>query len=163
MSDFGTNPAVDPDVGPPGAEPGPLPWAVLAVIAAGGVIGALGRHGISVAFPHSPQTFGWATFVINVSGCLLIGALMVVITEIRRTHALVRPFLGVGVLGGFTTFSAYVLDIQRALEAGALRIGLIYLVATMLCALAATFAGIRLTRVLAGARRAAEAPSEEAG
>ena len=43
--------------------------------------------------------------MVNTSGCLLIGVLMVLIVEARQGHRLVRPFLGVGVLGGYTTFS----------------------------------------------------------
>ncbi|HEY0620355.1 MAG TPA: CrcB family protein, partial [Kribbella sp.] len=53
---------------------------VLAVIALGGAIGALGRYGLAEAMPHRAGTFPWATFLTNVSGCLLIGILLVVIT-----------------------------------------------------------------------------------
>ncbi|WP_261988702.1 fluoride efflux transporter FluC, partial [Streptomyces sp. wa22] len=52
--------------------------------------------------------FPWAVFAVNVTGCALIGVLMVLLAERGTvTHPLVRPFLGVGVLGGFTTFSTY--------------------------------------------------------
>jgi CrcB protein len=120
------------------------PWAVLGAISAGGVAGALARYAISTAAGSV-----WATFAINVAGCLLIGVLMVVITEVREAHALVRPFLGVGVLGGFTTFSTYVVDIQRMLEGGDPRTALLYLVATPVSALIAVYAGVRATRRLA--------------
>ncbi|MFN2496095.1 MAG: CrcB family protein, partial [Pseudonocardiaceae bacterium] len=46
---------------------------VLAVISLGGMLGALGRYGLGVAFPHSAVEFPWATFVVNVTGCALIG------------------------------------------------------------------------------------------
>ncbi|MGR6320425.1 CrcB family protein [Micromonospora soli] len=135
---------VDPDVDlhvP--ADRGELaaqPPAVLGVIAAGGVLGALARAGLQTAFPHPPTGFPWATFGINVTGCLLIGVLMAVITA-RPAGPLVRPFLGVGVLGGFTTFSTYAVDAQRALAAGAPGTALAYLAATVLGALAAVWAG----------------------
>jgi CrcB protein len=93
------------------------PWATLGVISAGGVLGASARHALAVALPHLPGHFPWATFVTNVSGCLLIGVLMVLITEVWPAHRLVRPFLGVGVLGGYTTFSTYTVDIERLIAA----------------------------------------------
>ena len=122
------------------------PWAVLAAVSAGGVVGACARHALGLAWPHRPGEFPWATFVINVSGCLLIGVLMVLITEVWSAHRLLRPFLGVGVLGGYTTFSTYVVDIQRLIAAGAARTALLYLAGTALAALAAVYAGITLTR-----------------
>ncbi|MET7337882.1 fluoride efflux transporter CrcB [Nonomuraea sp. NPDC005650] len=125
------------------------PWATLAVISLGGVLGALARYGLGVAFPHPPGGFPWTTFAINVSGCLLIGMLMVAITEIWDAPAWVRPLLGVGVLGGFTTFSTYIVDAGRLLAAGAPRGALLYLVATPVMALAAVWAGSGATRTLA--------------
>ncbi|WP_433429319.1 fluoride efflux transporter CrcB [Nonomuraea sp. CA-141351] len=146
-----TDRPIDPDVDlhvP--AQRTELHWPVLAAIAAGGALGALARYGLQSALPAGPADFPWATFLVNVSGCLLIGVLMVVITEVRQAHRLVRPFLGVGVLGGYTTFSTYVVDVQRAVEAGAPLTGLVYLAATMAAALAAVAAGMWLTRRIAG-------------
>jgi CrcB protein len=136
---------VDPDVDlhVPGerAELRPSPVPVLAAISAGGVLGALARHALSVAWPHPPRGFPWSTFVVNVSGCLLIGVLMVVVTEVLTERRLLRPFLGVGVLGGYTTFSTYVVDIHRAAAAGAPLVALGYLAATVGGALLAVWAG----------------------
>jgi len=131
------------------------PWGTLGAISAGGALGALARYGLSSAFPYGPGEFPWPVFWANVSGCLLIGVLMVLITEWRPAHRLVRPFLGVGVLGGYTTFSTYTVDVQRAVEHGAPRVGLAYLALTLAAALAAVLTGVRLTRALTG-RRAAE-------
>lgn len=127
-----------------------VPWLVLAVIAVGGAIGAVARYALLSAFPHPAAGFGWAAFGVNVSGCLLIGVLMVVITEVRQAHRLARPFLGTGVLGGYTSFSTYVVDIQHALIAAAPQAALAYAAGTLAAALAATWAGIRLTRALTG-------------
>jgi CrcB protein len=121
-------------------------WPVLAVISAGGVVGALARYGLTEAFPHATQGFAWATFGINVSGCLLIGVLMVLVSEVWPTRRLLLPFLGTGVLGGYTTFSTYIVDIQQLLAVGAARTALAYLAATLFAALAAVYAGIILTR-----------------
>nr|WP_221475433.1 CrcB family protein [Sphaerisporangium rubeum] len=127
--------------------------STVAVISAGGVVGTLARYGLGVAFPVAPGGFPWTTFVINVTGCLLIGVLMVVITEATRPHPLVRPFLGIGVLGGFTTFSGYVVDIGRTLTAGAPAVAAAYLAGTLLAALAAVHAGAAVTRAAVGRRR----------
>lgn len=129
------------------------PWGVLAAIAAGGALGALARYGLGSAFPHRAGEFPWAVFWVNVSGCLLIGVLMVLITETWRAHRLVRPFLGAGVLGGFTTFSTYVVDVQEMVEHGAPLVGLAYLAGTLAAALTAVYAGVRVTRLLARPRR----------
>lgn len=123
-----------------------VPWAVLGVVAAGGVLGALARYGIGLAVPHKPAGFPWATFAINVSGCLLIGVLMVLVTDVWPGHRLLRPFLGTGLLGGYTTFSTYVVDVQHLLGAGAARTALVYLVGTLLAALVAVQFGMAATR-----------------
>ena len=62
--------------------------------------------------------FPWPTFLVNVSGALLIGVLMVVVTDVVTGRPLLRPFLGVGLLGGFTTFSTYALEARDLLALG---------------------------------------------
>ncbi|WP_307868552.1 fluoride efflux transporter CrcB [Micromonospora sp. C95] len=128
---------------------------LLATIAVGGMVGAVARYGLTVALPHPAHGFPWATFAVNVAGCLLIGVLMVLITEVWTAHRLVRPFLGVGVLGGFTTFSTYAVEVQQAVAAGAARVGLLYLAVTLVAALAAVRLGITVTRLAASVDRSA--------
>jgi CrcB protein len=130
-----------------GRELARVPWAVLGSVAVGGALGALGRYGLATAWPHAPGHVPWATFVVNASGCFLMGILMVLITEVWSAHRLIRPFLGVGVLGGYTTFSTYAGEVQQLLGAGAARTGLLYLVSTPVVALAAVYIGITLTRL----------------
>ncbi|WBB68191.1 CrcB family protein [Micromonospora sp. WMMD812] len=130
------------------------PAAVLGAIAAGGVLGALARAGLQAAFPHGPTGFPGATFAVNVSGCLLIGVLMAVLRRRGGGPPLARPFLGVGVLGGYTTFSTYAVDVRQALAAGAPGVALAYLAATLVGALLAVWAGDALTgRLLDRAER----------
>ena len=119
---------------------------VLAAISAGGVAGALARYAVATAWPHPPTGFPWSTFVINVTGCFLIGVLMVIVTDVITHKRLLRPFLGVGVLGGYTTFSTYVVDIQHAAGEGAPLVALAYLALTLVGALLAVYAGTALTR-----------------
>ncbi len=122
------------------------PWPVLGAISAGGALGAAARYGLLVAFPTEPPGFPWTIFAVNVTGCLLIGALMVLVTDIWPRRRLIRPFVGVGVLGGFTTFSTYSVEIQGLVDAQALGTAVIYLVGTLVAALAATWSGLGLTR-----------------
>jgi fluoride exporter len=100
-----------------------------------------------VAFPSAPAGFAWTTFWVNVSGCLLIGVLMVLATDVWPASRLLRPFFGTGVLGGYTTFSTYVLDAQRLVAAGAARTALAYLAGTLVAAIAAVYTGSSATRL----------------
>ncbi|MGP3920136.1 fluoride efflux transporter FluC [Nonomuraea sp. 10N515B] len=136
------------------AELHPRAWPVLAAISAGGVLGALARYGISAALPHASTGFPWSTFVINVSGSLLIGVLMTLIDQVWTGRRLLRPFWGVGVLGGYTTFSTYILDIHQAMRAGEPGVALVYLAATLVGALMAVWVGaVATSQALALARR----------
>ncbi|GAA1511003.1 fluoride efflux transporter CrcB [Kribbella lupini] len=115
----------------------------LAVIAAGGVVGSLARYGVADAWPHQQGGFPWATFVVNVVGCFLIGVLLARITP--QTHPLLRPFLGTGVLGGFTTFSTFAVDTDRLLPDHAV-VALVYFFGTLAAAMVAVWAGDRVAR-----------------
>jgi CrcB protein len=116
---------------------------VLAVIAVGGGLGALARYGLTLVV--AAGEFPWATFVTNVTGCFLIGVLMVLVAG---AHRLVRPFLGVGVLGGFTTFSTYAVEFNSLLRMGQHGTALLYLFGTLLSALVAVLIGVTGTRAL---------------
>lgn len=122
------------------------PRDVLAVVAAGGAVGALLRYGAYLAWPGP-----LSTFVVNVVGCLAIGVLMFVITDLVTAHRLVRPFLGVGVLGGFTTFSTYVADAVHLVLDGRSALAMAYLVGTVLACLLAVAVGVLSARSVAGA------------
>lgn len=112
---------------------------VVATVALGGALGATARYAIALQWPAQPGGFPWATFWTNVVGCAVIGVFMVVITDVWAAHRLVRPFFGTGVLGGFTTFSTYAVDIQRLVDHGKPATGLAYLAATLLAALTAVW------------------------
>jgi CrcB protein len=133
----------------------------LAAIALGGVLGAAARHGLELAWPTPASGFPWATFVTNAVGSLLLGALMVVVQETRARHPLLRPFAGVGVLGGFTTFSTYAVQV-RDLSVGAdphPALALAYLLGSVAAALVAVAAGLGLARLAVGSPSAEEARS----
>lgn len=138
---------VDPDAP---ADRGPLrgEWVVLGAVALGGIVGAEGRYGIDRLLGPSSTGFPWATYVINVSGCLVMGALMVVLTELITPHPLARPFLGIGILGGFTTFSAFTVDTVRLVDAHRAGLAMGYVVGTVIGAAAALALGTGVARWL---------------
>lgn len=120
------------------------------MIALGGGLGGLARYGLEVA---SSSRVPWGTLAANVLGCALIGVLLVLVTEVWSAHRLLRPFVGVGLLGGFTTFSTYAVEVRELLAAGLAGLGLAYLVGTLLGCLAATVTGVALARRATRARR----------
>ncbi|MCP2274609.1 CrcB protein [Nocardia amikacinitolerans] len=132
----------------PAVEP-----AVLAVISVGGGIGAVMRYLVGLRWPSQPDQVPWATFAVNVVGCFSIGILMVLITEVWVAHRLLRPFLGVGLLGGFTTFSTYSVEIRRLLESGAAIEAFGYLGGTVAASLGAVWLGMGVARLSAGTTR----------
>jgi fluoride exporter len=151
--------AVDPDVdlhvpGQRAETAGRHGLVVVGAVAAGGALGAVARHALELWLPgRGAAGFPWGIFAVNVSGCALIGVLMVLIGEggrEARAPALLRPFLGVGVLGGFTTFSTYAVDAARLLRAGdgTALTGAVYVAGTLLAALAAVWAGASATRAV---------------
>ncbi|MFQ6198397.1 fluoride efflux transporter CrcB [Streptomyces sp. NPDC000405] len=127
---------------------------VVVAVSLGGGLGALARYAAGLLWPTAPAVFPWTTLLINAVGCALIGVLLVTIAELGTPHRLARPFLGTGVLGGFTTFSTYAVDVQRLVTHSRTAEGLAYLVATPLLALASVWAAATATRRLSVLRRA---------
>ncbi|MFP5345553.1 MAG: fluoride efflux transporter FluC [Actinomycetes bacterium] len=123
-------------------------WDVLGVVAGGGALGSAGRWWLAATFPHEPDAFPWATFWTNVSGGFALGALMVLVTEVWPPSRYLRPFLGVGVLGGFTTFSTYMLDTRALLVGEQPLLAGVYLFGTLLAGLLAVWSAMALTRTL---------------
>ena len=79
--------------------------------ALGGALGALARWGVGHLLPSSPGDWPWATLTVNLTGCLLIGVLLAVLPARFPRAPWLRPLLATGVLGGFTPFSAFSLDV----------------------------------------------------
>lgn len=143
-----------------GARPGRGAWRgqgpVVCAVAVGGGAGAAARYGASLLWPTPTGAFPWTTFTVNAVGCAVIGVFLVLITEVWAAHRLVRPFFGTGVLGGFTTFSTYAVDVQRLLDAGHPAAGLACLAATPVVAMAVVWAAVAATRRAIGAFGARE-------
>jgi CrcB protein len=127
-------------------------WDILLVIGAGGALGSLARWGVGEALPWGGEGFPWATFVENVSGGFLLGLLMVLVLDVWPPRRYVRPFLGVGLLGGYTTFSTYMLETRDLLAGGEVPTAFGYLGGSLLAGLVAVWLGVGVAR--AGVRRA---------
>jgi fluoride exporter len=121
---------------------------IMGVIAVGGAIGATARYLISLGWPTPAGGFPFGTLVINIVGCGLIGILMVLVTDVLTQQRLIRPFVGTGVLGGFTTFSTYAVDIEQLISGGHAGTALLYLAATVVGALLAVRTTVTATRAL---------------
>ncbi|MGS2805934.1 fluoride efflux transporter CrcB [Nocardia sp. MW-W600-9] len=130
---------------PPALDP-----AVLAAISVGGGLGATARFGMAQWWPVRPGEFPWSTLAVNAVGCFAIGVLMVTITELWAAPKLVRPFLGIGVLGGFTTFSTFALELRRLIDTGAVATAVAYLGLSMIAGLGAVVVAMAATRWVAG-------------
>lgn len=118
------------------------------LVMAGGAVGAVLRFGLSRAIPAIAGVWPWATFVANVLGSVLMGILAFWLVRRGAQGEPVRLLLGVGVLGGFTTFSAFSLEVAQMIENGQLIMAFGYAVASVLVALTALFAGLWVAKAL---------------
>jgi CrcB protein len=121
---------------------------MVAVIATGGALGSLGRWGLAQVLSHEPGALAWSTVVANVSGSFALGALMVLVVDAWPTSRYLRPFLGVGVLGGFTTFSTAMLDLRVLLVEDEPVRAVGYVVVTLVLGLVAAWMGLATMRAL---------------
>jgi CrcB protein len=149
-------PFLDPDIDPEDPSWAGLRWPAIplshvAVVFAGSVLGGLARYGISQAWPAATGSFPTAILVINTSGAFLLGVLVTVVGMRAAPHYL-RPFLGSGFCGGFTTFSSVVTADDLLLAHGHAATALAYLAASLAAGLAAVFAAMALTRRVLGER-----------
>lgn len=136
-------------------------WDRLAVIALGGALGSGARYGVAEAMPHAPGTVPWSTVTVNVSGGFLLGLIMVFLLDEWSPRRYVRPFLGVGFLGGYTTFSTYMLDTLALLEPGQRATAVLYLLGSLVVGLGAVWAGMVAARVLVRLARRSRRDTEE--
>jgi len=123
--------------------------ADVAAVAVGGGIGSVARYLLSAAFPAG-HGFPWAIFAVNVSGCFCLGLLMVYLLEVWPPHRFLRPFLAIGLLGGYTTFSTYAGGVMTLLTGHAPALADAYALSSIAAALVAVWCGTRAARGAAG-------------
>jgi len=120
-------------------------------IALGGAFGSVLRFAMNEAVSaRFGRAFPWGTLSINVVGSFLIGLLAVLLVERLEVSPAVRLGLMVGVLGGFTTFSSFSLEVVNLMQNGAFLRALLYVVASVTVCVLAAAAGIHLARTSLG-------------
>ena len=143
----------------PGAGPGALQvvretvrerWDVLIAIALGGAAGSLARWRLEQSWPARAGGVPWATFGINVAGCALLGLLMVFVLERWPNARYLRPALGTGVLGGFTTFSTAMAESRALIAHGSGATAAGYLVGSVAAGLLGVWIGTAVGRRTVG-------------
>lgn len=117
----------------------------LLFVALGGALGSALRYLVNITLPRLVgHGFPYATMTVNVVGSFLMGVLVVVLAMKGGTRF--APFLMTGVLGGFTTFSAFSLDAATLWKAGEVTTAAGYVIGSVVLGLAALFAGMAFAR-----------------
>ncbi|MCP5339617.1 MAG: fluoride efflux transporter CrcB [Steroidobacteraceae bacterium] len=117
------------------------------IVFLGGGLGSAARHGVNLLSMHfAGARYPWGTFCINVLGSLLIGVLAEWFALRTQLPASLRLFLLTGILGGFTTFSAFSLEVGLLHERGATAVAALYAMSSVVCAVGAMFAGMYAVR-----------------
>lgn len=115
-------------------------------MAIGGAVGAPLRYELALHVTSPSAGFPLSTFLINVSGAFLLGLLVTLVAERWPPTRYVRPFLGTGVLGAYTTWSTFMVDSDELIKDGHIPMAVLYVTATLVAGLVATVIGIRLAR-----------------
>ncbi len=122
---------------------------MILMAAAGGAIGAAGRYLVGIgAVSLLGFGFPWGTLFVNIVGCFAMGALIESLALKYAISLEMRTFLVTGVLGGFTTFSAFALEFSTLLGRKEIALGWIYLGSSVVFSIAALYAGLYLARTL---------------
>ena len=125
---------------------------IYGVIALGGFAGGDARYALGLAWPDRPGAFPWTTFGINVSGAFVLALLLVLILEAWQAPTWLRPLVGTGFLGAFTTFSAVAFALDRFAAADQWVLFTAYMGFSVLAGLAAASFGVVLGRSWVAAR-----------
>ena len=127
----------------------PLSPRALAIVGAGGAVGALARYGLGRAFPVAAGTFPTTTFAINVGGAFVLAMLLETLVRRGAPDHWLRLLVGVGVLGAFTTFSTLATELALLWRDGDRGLAVAYAGASLGAGVVAVLAGL----ALAGVRR----------
>jgi CrcB protein len=121
--------------------------AVMVVVGGGGVVGAIARWRLGEEITARwSSDFPWGTFVVNITGCFILGWYLGVAARQTRAQPLVRLAIATGLLGAYTTFSAFAYETVRLLQHGHILTGAGYVIASLMVGLLASAAGVRIAR-----------------
>lgn len=122
----------------------------LLIVAVGGAVGASVRHLVNLAALRLiGPAFPWGTLTVNIVGSFAMGVFIELLARRVGASVEMRLFVAAGILGGFTTFSAFSLDVAVLWERGAHAVAAGYVTASVAGAVAALFAGLTIVRSLA--------------
>ena len=124
------------------------------MVALGGALGSVARYKLGGAILHQTQTWNFplSTFLVNVAGCLVIGVLASIAEHHDVFSMRTRLFLFTGLLGGFTTFSAFGYETLFLLRRGLVSVSMLYVSLSVVCGLAAVFVGFKAIELFWPAR-----------
>ena len=126
---------------------------VVAAVALGGALGGPARYGISQAVQITPGTFPWGTFWTNVSGSFALGLVLAYLLERFPPSRFLRPFVGTGFLGAYTTYSTFAVETDLLVKNGHLGVAVAYVVGSLAAGFTAVWTGMVLARVIPDWRR----------
>jgi len=127
------------------------------LVALGGAVGASARYGIAERFPTDAGRFPVTTLVINLAGAFALGLLLEVVATRFVDDRWVRPLVGIGVLGAFTTFSTFAVEVVELFRDDALVVATSYVTISLVAGVAAATLGL----TAAGWRPRMGAPPDE--
>ena len=117
-------------------------------VGAAGFLGAMARYGVAGLVSRTEETFPWGTFVVNISGCFLLGLLVAIFAHRFVVHPDLRIALTVGFLGAYTTFSTFALETVEFADTHSAGIALLNVGASVAAGLGAVWLGSALGRSL---------------
>lgn len=118
-------------------------------VAFGGALGAVARYLTALGMGRWLGTgFPWATLTVNIVGSAIMGLLVGLMAHLWTPSAEMRAFLTVGILGGFTTFSTFSLDVAMLVERGDLGGATFYMLGSLVMSIGGLFAGLYLVRMV---------------
>lgn len=123
---------------------------ILAVIGCAGVVGSLARYAMGRILPMQTGHFPWSTFWINITGSLVIGFVLVLLTERFPRARLARPLIATGFLGAYTTFSTYMVDTDTLFHEHDIATGVVYAFGSVGAGAVAAYLGVIFARFLIG-------------
>jgi CrcB protein len=122
---------------------------VILAVAVGGAVGASARYLVDRLIERgSDSVFPWSTFVVNLSGCLLIGVLTAALVDRHHLPAWLRVGLVMGVVGGYTTFSTFAQEAVDLADAKQAALLIAYVVGSVVLGMLGVVVGVRLGRLL---------------
>ena len=130
----------------------PTPLAAVPAVALGGALGGSARYAVDLLLPSGSGELPEATLAVNVVGSFLLALLLVLVLEVWPPTRHVRPFLAVGFLGSFTTFSTWMVELDQMLADGTTVLAVSYLAASLVAGVGAAVLGLLLGRRLAARR-----------